>query len=108
MIEPLSLLSLAMAGIIATYWWRSGVFKGRARDLASNHCKHLGLQLLDQSMVITGLWPVRAMDGRLVLRRRYEFEFASLGDRRYRGRLVLVGMRLESIELETYKLPPGG
>lgn len=108
MIDPLSLLMLALAVIIAIYWWRSGVFKGRARDLASDHCQQLGLQLLDQSMVITGLWPVRGVDGRLMLRRRYEFEFASLGDRRYRGRLVLVGMRLESIDLEAYKLPPGG
>ena len=44
-------------------------------------------------MVITGLWPVRGADGRLVLRRKYDFEFASLGDRRYRGSLALVGMR---------------
>lgn len=108
MIEPLSLLLLAIAGIIATYWWRSGVFKGRARELASSHCERLGLQLLDHSMVITALWPVRGGDGRLVLRRKYEFEFASIGDRRYRGWLVLVGMRLVSIELEAYKLPPGG
>ena len=108
MIHPLALLMLVVAGIIAIYWWHSGVFKGRALDLAGNHCKHLGLQLLDQSMVITGLWPVRGADGRLMLRRRYEFEFASLGDRRYRGSLVLIGMQLKSIELEAYKLPPGG
>lgn len=106
--DVISLLLLVIAVIIATYWWRSGVFKGRARDLASRHCERMGLQLLDHSMVITGLWPVRGADGRLVLRRKYEFEFASLGDRRYRGLLVLVGMRLVSIELEAYKLPPGG
>ena len=108
MFTGLKLLLFALLGAAAAYWWRSGVFKGRARDLAGAHCERLGLQLLDQSMVITAIRPVRGKDGRLVLRRSYAFEFASLGDRRYHGLLVLVGMRLESIELETYKLPPGG
>ena len=103
----LKLLLLLLLGLIAVYWWQSGVYKGRARDLASEHCRRLDLQLLDQSMVITGIWPVRARDGRLTLRRRYQFEFASLGDRRYQGELVLIGSELFSIELETYKLPHG-
>jgi hypothetical protein len=108
MITALKLLLLALLGAAAAYWWQSGVYKGRARALAEAHCERLGLQFLDQSMVISAIRPVRANDGRLALRRSYAFEFASLGDRRYRGYLVLVGMRLESIELETYKLPPGG
>ena len=108
MITALNLLLLALLGAAAVYWWRSGVFKERARKLAGAHCARLGLQFLDQSVVITGVRPLRDADGRLVLRRRYEFEFASLGDRRYRGSLILIGMQLQSIELETYKLPPGG
>jgi hypothetical protein len=57
-------------------------------------------------MVITGLWPVRSAAGSLVFRRRYRFEFASIGDRRYQGEIIMFGMRLVHIELETYKLPP--
>lgn len=87
------------------YWWHSGVYKGRARDLAIRHCRQYDLQLLDQSMVIRGLWPERRGDGRLTLRRTYHFEFTSTGEQRYRGILVLLGMKLKSIELETYKLP---
>ena len=100
------LLLLILLGGVAVYWWQSGYFKGRARDFASEHCRRLGLQLLDQSMVITGFWPARGGDGRLVMRRRYQFEFASLGDRRYRGDLVMFGGDLHSISLEAYKLPP--
>lgn len=88
---------------IALYWWQSGVYKGRARELATAHCAQLGLQLLDESMVITGFWPVRGRGGRIEFRRRYQFEFSSIGDHRYQGRLVLIGMRLESIELEPYR-----
>lgn len=98
------LLLALLCGVI--YWLHSGFYKGRARELAEAHCRRLDLQLLDQTMVITGIWPVRGRDGRLRLRRRYQFEFASLGDRRYRGSLVLLGMALQSIELEAYKMPP--
>lgn len=107
MFSLLKLLLLILLGAIAVYWWQSGYFKGRARNFASQHCRQLGLQLLDQSMVIVGIWPVRDQSGRLVMRRRYQFEFASLGDRRYQGNLVLLGNQLHSIDLETYKLPPG-
>jgi hypothetical protein len=99
------LLLLILAGVIAVYWWQSGLFKGRARELAIAHCRQLDLQLLDQSMVITGLWPSRSGSGKIEFRRTYQFEFSSIGDRRYQGLLVMQGLRLKSIELETYKLP---
>jgi hypothetical protein len=75
------------------------------RDLATAHCQQLGLQLLDQSMVIIGFWPIRSRAGKLAFRRSYQFEFSSVGDRRYQGKLVLEGMLLKSIELEAYSLP---
>ncbi len=100
-----NLLWLVLAGMLAFYWWQSGQFKGRARDLATAHCRQLGLQLLDQSMVIVGFWPVRSRAGGLVFRRSYQFEFSSTGDRRYQAKLVLEGMVLKSIELEAYRLP---
>lgn len=99
------LLWLALLGCGALYLWSSGQYKARALDLAFAHCQKLGLQLLDHSMVIRALWPVRNADGKLVLRRRYSFEFASTGDRRYQGVVILLGLELEHIEVETYKLP---
>lgn len=101
----LELLLLALLGLLAVYWWQSGYFQARARALADAHCRRLGLQFLDQGMVITAVWPVRGNDGKLQLRRRYQFEFASLGDRRYRGEVTLIGVALQSIELEPYKPP---
>ncbi len=100
-----ALLILLAVGAAGLYFWHSGAFKGRARELATAHCRELGLQLLDQSMVITGFWPLRAADGRMTFRRTYQFEFSSTGDRRYRGVIVLVGRDAESIELEAYRLP---
>ncbi len=102
------MLYLILVALILYYWWESGVYKGRARRLATEHCRSLGLQLLDDGMVITGIRPARNAAGRLVLRRSYRFEFASTGDRRYRGRIVLDGLEQRSIELDPYKIPGDG
>ncbi len=104
MYDLANLIWIALAGVCALYLLRSGQFKGRARQLAIAHCEQLNLQLLDQSMVIIGLWPVRRRNGP-VFRRTYQFEFASIGDRRYQGKLIMEGIHLVSIDLETYKLP---
>ena len=105
MLSLVNLLGLVLVGMGALYWWQSGLFKGRARQLATEQCRQLDLQLLDQSMVITGFWPMRSSNGTLAFRRTYQFEFSSTGDRRYRGELILQGMALKSINLEPYKLP---
>ena len=102
----IGLVLVFLLGLILLYWWHSGSYKGRARRIAEQHCSEYSLQLLDQSMVIRGFWPERKTNGRWDLRRTYHFEFTSTGDQRYQGVLVLLGMELQSIELETYKLPP--
>ena len=99
-----NILLLLLVGFVLQYWWQSGEFKGRALILAGQYCQQLGIQLLDQSMVIKGYWPVRSPDSRWVIRRRYGFEFTSTGQQRYQGSLVLMGYKLESIELEAYQL----
>jgi hypothetical protein len=106
MFSPTSLIGLGIIAVAALYLWRSGEYTGRARLLAKHHCQQLGLQFLDDSMVITSLWPMRAASGRLMFRRSYQFEFSSTGDRRYRGTIVLDGLQLRQIELDVYKLPP--
>ena len=106
MYDLADLIWVLLAGGCGLYLLRSGQFKGRARQLAIAHCRQLDLQLLDHSMVIIGLWPVRRSNG-LIFRRTYQFEFASTGDRRYQGKLIMEGIQLVSVELEAYKLPPG-
>lgn len=100
-----NLLWLLVAGLFLVYWWNSGSYKGRARELAIAHCRQFDLQLLDQTVVIRGIWPVKSDDSGLHLRRRYQFEFTSTGEQRYQGILVLEGMNLKSIDLEAYKIP---
>jgi hypothetical protein len=48
--------------------------------------------------------PTRDAEGRVTLRRVYSFEFSDDGRRRRGGSIVIVGDRLESLELEPYLL----
>ena len=99
-----NLIWLLIVGILLVYFWHSGRFTGRARAIAIDYCQQFGLQLLDHSVVIKGVWPERNEAGNLTLRRRYHFEFSSTGTQRYHGVLVLLGTNLKSIELEAYEL----
>lgn len=100
-----NVIVMILIAFVLHYWWQSGEYKARAMDFALQHCRQLGLQLLDQSMVIRGYWPVRLGNGRWLIRRTYQFEFTSTGQQRYRGSLVLFDKKLDSIALEAYQLP---
>ena len=100
-----SLLWLIIVGLGLLYWWKSGQFKGRARTLAIDYCKQHNLQLLDDSMVSSGLWPEKIAGRGLHIRRTYQFEFTSTGAQRYQGTIILAGMQLKAIKLDPYKLP---
>lgn len=102
----LSLLAwLTLFAAIFALWWQSDKVKSRALILVQNHCRQLNLQLLDQTMVLRGLWPQRSAAGNLQLRRRYDFEFTSTGATRHKGYLVLLGITVLSMELEAHVLP---
>jgi len=96
---------MLVGGFVLHYWWQSGEYKGRALKLTFDYCQQHGLQLLDQSMVIKGYWPQKSKRGNWVMRRTYSFEFTSTGQQRYQGKLVLEGLALDTIELETYQIP---
>lgn len=100
-----NLLIVLTLCLLAFYWWHSGDFKALALSFATQHCEQFGLQLLDQSMVIKGLWIERNVRGALSIRRCYQFEFSSTGEQRYKGLLIIIGTKLKSISTETYQLP---
>ncbi len=87
------------------FWWQSDRIKIVALQKITQTCQSQGLQLLDQTMVLGGLWIARDDEGRLVLRRRYRFEFTSTGSSRYAGEVILFGNRISSIQLEPHIIP---
>jgi hypothetical protein len=70
----------------------------KARDggiaAARAACNAEGLQLLDDTVSLASLRPARNDDGRLLLRRVYNFEYSDTGDNRRNGSVVLLGHRV--------------
>lgn len=96
--------SLLVAALVA-FWWQGDRIKNLALQQVSRSCQQQGLQLLDQTLVLRGLWLVRSPNGILALRRRYQFEFTSTGQARYRGEIVLLGQHIVSLEMEPHIMP---
>gem|GEM_PF-221996 len=94
-----------LAAALISFWWQSDRTKQFAMDKALLACKQQDLQFLDQTMVLRGLRPVRTSEGQLVLRRRYQFEFTTTGQARYKGKVTLLGNRVSSLELEPHIMP---
>ena len=90
---------------LISFWWQSDQIKHTALTYVDQHCKRQSLQLLDQTMVLKGVWLVRDQQGSLRIRRRYAFEFTSTGAVRSQGVIVLLGRTLQTLELEAHILP---
>lgn len=101
-LTDIALLLLFAAG--AYWWWRGYAVKEAALRAAREHCRSFGVQLLDESVVMRGLWLKRDASGTLRVRRSYTFEFTSTGDERYHGDVVMLGPALEMVQLEPHRL----
>jgi hypothetical protein len=91
-----TLLVVLLAGLL----WLNTL---RARELALAHarraCEDAGVQLLDQAVALRRVslcWT----GGGLRLRRTYVFELSTGGVERSAGRVVLLGLRLERLDLD--------
>ncbi len=95
---------LMLVAFAATWWWRGYAVKEVALRATRDHCRAMQVQLLDESVVMRGFWFKRDAQGSLRVRRSYEFEFTSTGDERYAGCTVMLGPRVESIQLQPHRL----
>ncbi|WP_207061461.1 DUF3301 domain-containing protein [Motiliproteus sp. SC1-56] len=105
-LAPTDLLWLLFAFVLLQYWWSAKGVKELAYQACRRYCRELDLQLLDDTLVLRGLWLKRDPGGRLRFWRSYLFEFSSTGDERYRGRVILLGRRIEGIQLEPHRMGP--
>lgn len=80
----------------------------RARETATRAareaCREQGLQFLDDTVQGARTRLARDAEGLLRLRRTFAFEFSDDGMTRRVGRVVLLGARLESLQLDPYRI----
>ncbi len=103
-IDLKDLFWLSLIVLFGLHWWRGQRVKEIALRATRRHCDELDLQLLDESIGLRAIWLRRDAGGRLRWWRSYTFEFTSSGDDRYRGRVVTLGDRVESIQVAPHRI----
>ena len=86
------------------YWWQAQGIKQQAYQAVKKYCREMELQLLDEGVVLRGFWFKRNAKGKLKMWRAYHFEFSSTGNERYRGRVIMLGLDVEKLELEPHRI----
>jgi len=98
-----SLLSiLALISIAAGIWFWNDSLRARERmtTTCARICADMHLQFLDETVALAWLRLTRTATGWLVWRRMYIFEFSESGSDRWKGRALLTGRRVESVQLD--------
>jgi hypothetical protein len=96
------LLLLILFAIVGT-WLRLSRARDKAIQEARTRCQRYGLQLLDETVGLSGL-RIRHMHGRRVIERRYSFEVSIDGNDREAGHLWMIGNVLTALILPTIEL----
>jgi len=99
------LFLIACAGLGA-FWFDSMRAREADLDSARRSTEDAGCQLLDATVSLASVRPVREQGGMLRLRRTYRFEFSDDGMRRLQGCVTLSGSRPERVELEPHREQP--
>jgi hypothetical protein len=92
-------ISVVLLGALAWLWFDS--FKAREAGIhaARAACAGENFQLLDDTVALASLRLARNDQGRIALRRVYDFEFSETGDNRRRGSVVLLGHRVVVVNI---------
>lgn len=104
MLDLKALAWLTLLGLFIYYSWRAFQVKDRAYLAARRHCEQMQVQMLDQVVYLRRLWIKRSSSGRLGFWRAFYFEFTVTGGDRYQGRVLMLGRRIESVELEPHRI----
>jgi hypothetical protein len=96
------LLLLILFAIVGT-WLRLSRARDKAIQEARARCQRYGLQLLDETVGLSGL-RIRHMHGRRVIERRYSFDVSIDGNDREAGHLWMIGNVLTALILPTIEL----
>jgi Protein of unknown function (DUF3301) len=98
-----TLLLLLILFAISGVWLTLSRARDKAILEARSRCQQYGLQLLDETVGLSGLH-VRRLGGRRVLERRYGFEVSTDGNDREAGHLWMIGNVLTALILPTIEL----
>lgn len=100
------LIALILLGVLAWFWLDSIKVRELGVKAARQSCMREGVQLLDDTVAFRSLRPVRDADGRMQLRRVYDFEYSGSGNDRYRGTVILLGREVVMLDVSEHRSNP--
>ena len=101
------IIAVLVLAAIAALWLDSIKVREIAVQAARVACAAEGFQLLDDTVAISSLKPVRDEQGRLKLQRAYDFEYSDTGDNRLTGSVILIGRRVLILNVGSGAPPQG-
>jgi hypothetical protein len=95
-------LIFILIAVAAAGWFWNDTLRARERVLmlCQQACAETNVQLLDETVALKRLGSGRGSRGHLTLRRTYQFEFSIDGQDRRHGRAILLGRKLESLQMD--------
>lgn len=95
---------LVVAAAVALIWIDS--LRSRERALAAGRgaCERNNLQLLDDTIAVAKIRFARDADGRLRIKRTYQFEFSDTGTDRRVGTIEMLGAEVDDVRFEPYPI----
>jgi hypothetical protein len=102
MLDDLILIALLLTAYL--YWFNGQWAKEIALKAVRAHCLKLEVQMLDEYVALSRIRLKREQTGKMRLRRTFLFEFSSTGNERYNGVCMMLGRKVESIQMEPYRL----
>lgn len=95
--------ALVALGCLVWFWFDT--IKAREAGLlaARASCQREGVQLLDDTVACRSTRFARDDNGRLVLRRVYDFEYSGSGNDRYRGSVMLLGKEVAMLDVSEHR-----
>lgn len=96
----LSLLFLLLLAFIAWFWFDSAHAKEKAMIASATACQEIQAQLLDHTASLKSIKIARTSQGRMMFQRVYNFDFSHDHQQRSRGRVMMNGLKVQSIQLD--------
>lgn len=96
-------LLLALVGAAGWFWFDASRAREAGMRAARDGCAREGVQLLDDTVACRSTRFGRDEDGRVALRRVYDFEYSGSGQDRFRGAVVLLGTDVTMLDLGAHR-----
>lgn len=95
-------IAIGLLAALGWFWYDSMRAREAAIAIGKEVCRRDGVQFLDETVALANLGFTRDPRGHLTFRRTYRFEFSDTGNNRLKGSVVMMGTRLEILNLEPH------